>query len=92
MNDLVIMERQHIVDIADAIRNKTGVNDEMTLEQMAEQIIGFSGGDSSESATSIFTSHANGTIPEYEIGAAISEFILYDMNFNSSAIGTLQEG
>lgn len=38
MNDLIIMERQNIVDIADAIRNKTGVNDEMTLEQMVTSI------------------------------------------------------
>lgn len=38
MNDLIIMERQNIVDIADAIRNKTGVNDQMTLEQMVTSI------------------------------------------------------
>lgn len=38
MNDLIIMERQNIVDIADAIRNKTGVNDQMTLEQMVTNI------------------------------------------------------
>lgn len=37
-NDLVIMERQNIVDIADAIRNKTGVNDEMTLVDMVTSI------------------------------------------------------
>lgn len=38
MNDLIIMERQNIVDIADAIRNKTGVNEQMTLEQMVGRI------------------------------------------------------
>ena len=38
MNDLVIMERQNIVDIADALRNKTGVNDEMTLADMVTTI------------------------------------------------------
>lgn len=38
MNDLIIMERQNIVDIADAIRNKTGVNDQMTLVDMVDRI------------------------------------------------------
>lgn len=38
MNDLIIMERQNIVDIADAIRNKTGLNGEMTLAEMVTGI------------------------------------------------------
>lgn len=38
MNDLIIMERQNIVDIADAIRNKTGVNEQMTLVDMVTSI------------------------------------------------------
>ena len=48
MNDLVIMERQNIVDIANAIRNKTGVNEQMTLEQMVTSINEISGGSGGE--------------------------------------------
>lgn len=40
MNDLVITERQNIVDIADAIRGKTGKADALTLEQMVAEIGG----------------------------------------------------
>ena len=38
MDDLIITERQNIIDIADAIRNKTGLEDEMTLADMAASI------------------------------------------------------
>lgn len=38
MSDLIITERQNIVDIADAVRNKTGSNEPMTISGIVENI------------------------------------------------------
>ena len=35
MSDLIICEKQDIVNIADEVRQKTGSNEEMTLEGIA---------------------------------------------------------
>lgn len=84
MNDLVIMERQNIVDIADAIRNKAQLNDELTLADMVAGISGIksSGGEP------LFVSSAVGILPEVVKGTANSAFTL---NFESTAVGALQE-
>ena len=83
MNDLVIMERQNIVDIADAIRAKKGTTDILTLEQMAVEI------------ESIEVGSGDATIPEnarlYYIGNANSSFDMADLIFESSAVGALSE-
>ena len=76
--------------IGDAIRTKTGGTEELTLDQMVEQIAGFSGGGTSGN-TSMFASTASGRIPEFEKGTALSIFVLNDLNFESNAVGALQE-
>ena len=38
MSELIIVERSDIVAVADAVRNKTGKTDEMTLGQMIDDI------------------------------------------------------
>lgn len=87
MDDLIITERQNIIDIADAIRNKTGLEDEMTLADMVTEINSIKAGSSS--SASLFASNASGTLPTVYRGTASSAFTL---EFESSATGALQEG
>lgn len=44
MSELVIAEKQDLVDIADAIRTKTGTTDTFTLSEMPQIITSISGG------------------------------------------------
>lgn len=44
MSEFVICEKSDLVNVADAIREKTGKTDEMTIEQMAVEITGIGGG------------------------------------------------
>lgn len=38
MSELVLCERQDLVDIADAVRSKTGSSEAMSLNQIAEEV------------------------------------------------------
>ena len=87
MDDLIITERQNIIDIADAIRNKTGLENEMTLADMVTEINSIETGSSS--SASMFVSNASGILPTIYKGAANSTLAL---EFESSATGALQEG
>lgn len=81
-SDLIIMERQNIVDIADAIRAKTGSTEQLTLDQMVEEIVGFSGG-------------GEVVLPEnarlYYVGTGNTSFIFSNIEFECSADIIIQE-
>lgn len=66
--------------IAEAIRGKTGKADPLTLEQMATEIDGIEAGGIPENARLYYVGYAN------------SELDLSTLDFESSAVGELQEG
>ena len=70
--------------IADGFRSSRGTTQKYTLDEMAVLAA-----EKTSGGGSMFASTASGRIPEYEKGTANSEFTL---NFESSAIGALQEG
>lgn len=45
MSDLIVTERSNIVAIADAVRNKTGGSEEMTMSEIVENILNIVIGD-----------------------------------------------
>ena len=51
MSDLVITEKENIVAIADAVRNKTGKTNEMTLGEIASEISGITSAGGNEVRT-----------------------------------------
>lgn len=73
-----------LVAIGDGFRSSRGTTKKYTLDEMAVLAAEKTSGDAS-----MFTSTASGRIPEYEKGTALSEFTL---DFESSAVGALQEG
>lgn len=76
---------EKLTAIADAIREKTGSTEEMTLTEMAEAVSGIQTGGS---GGSMFASSAVGILPTVYKGTANSEFTL---NFESGATGALSE-
>lgn len=70
--------------IADGFRSSRETTKKYTLDEMAVLAA-----EKTSGGGSMFASNASGRIPEYEKGTANSEFTL---NFESSAIGALQEG
>ena len=68
--------------IGDAIRAKTGNTEQLTLDQMVEEIVGLSGG-------------GEVVLPEnariYYVGAAKSTLDSSNVNFGTSAVDTTQE-
>lgn len=76
------IKESSLIAIADAIREKTGKTDSLTLQQMATEISGIQTGGGG----SMFVSSAVGIQPTIYEGTANSEFTL---NFESSAVGAL---
>lgn len=75
-----LYEETHIQNIANAIREKTGKTDAIMVSQMASEIGGITTGG--ESGGSLFEASAQGYIPIYMIGNAISDMTV---EFETSA-------
>lgn len=69
--------------IADGFRSSRETTKKYTLDEMAVLAA-----EKTSGGGSMFASNASGRIPEYERGTALSEFTL---DFESSAVGTLEE-
>lgn len=75
---------ERLTAIADAIREKTGKTDSLTLQQMATEISGIQTGGGG----SMFVSSAVGILPTIYEGIAMSEFAL---KFESTCAGVTLE-
>lgn len=82
MAEMYRISGERLTAIADAIREKTGKTDSLTLQQMATEISGIQTGGGG----SMFVSSAVGILPTVYKGTANSELTL---NFESSAVGAL---
>ena len=85
MSEFVICEKDELVNVADAIRGKTGKSEEMTLDQMVTEIEGISGGGVDDSV--LFNAINTNTLIDFVATESMTNFRPY-MFYGNSALKT----